>query len=94
MECFVRNVVSWTARFGGSQEGLPEDIPKRNCVSWNAMTSGFAKIGDLESVRKMFDEMPESNVVSFMSVIDVNERNVLGMNAKCGHMNRATKFVI
>lgn len=42
---------------------------QRNLVTWNAMISGYARIGDLSSARQLFDTMPERNVVSWNSMI-------------------------
>ncbi|KAG7591659.1 Pentatricopeptide repeat [Arabidopsis thaliana x Arabidopsis arenosa] len=42
---------------------------QRNLVTWNAMISGYTRIGDLSSARQLFDTMPKRNVVSWNSMI-------------------------
>ncbi|KAM1711674.1 hypothetical protein ACFXTN_001897 [Malus domestica] len=42
---------------------------ERNIVSWNAMITGYAKVGNLVDARKLFNEMPKRNVVSWTSMI-------------------------
>ncbi|XP_010496099.1 PREDICTED: pentatricopeptide repeat-containing protein At1g14470-like [Camelina sativa] len=42
---------------------------QKNLVTWNAMISGYTRIGDLSSARELFDTMPERNVVSWNSMI-------------------------
>ncbi|KAM1162932.1 hypothetical protein ACFX13_001940 [Malus domestica] len=42
---------------------------ERNIVSWNAMITGYAKVGNFVDARKLFNEMPKRNVVSWTSMI-------------------------
>ncbi|CAH8252304.1 unnamed protein product [Arabidopsis lyrata] len=42
---------------------------QKNLVTWNAMISGYTRIGDMSSARQLFDTMPKRNVVSWNSVI-------------------------
>ncbi|KAF8099245.1 hypothetical protein N665_0247s0028 [Sinapis alba] len=42
---------------------------ERNLVTWNAMISGYARMGDLSSTMQLFDAMPERSVVSWNSMI-------------------------
>lgn len=42
---------------------------QRNLVSWNAMISGYTRIGDMCLARQLFDTMPERNVVSWNTMI-------------------------
>ncbi|AEE29168.1 Pentatricopeptide repeat-containing protein [Arabidopsis thaliana] len=42
---------------------------QRNLVTWNAMISGYTRIGDMSSARQLFDTMPKRNVVSWNSLI-------------------------
>ncbi|XP_023632876.1 pentatricopeptide repeat-containing protein At1g14470 isoform X2 [Capsella rubella] len=42
---------------------------QKNLVTWNAMISGYTRIGDLTSARQLFDIMPERNIVSWNSMI-------------------------
>ncbi|XP_020597528.1 pentatricopeptide repeat-containing protein At3g62890-like [Phalaenopsis equestris] len=46
-----------------------DQMPKRDVVSWNAMISGYARVGNCKSARKLFDEMPERDLVSWNAVI-------------------------
>ncbi|KAI0510801.1 hypothetical protein KFK09_011410 [Dendrobium nobile] len=38
-------------------------------VSWNCLLDGYVKLGDMESARKVFDEMPSRDVVSWTSML-------------------------
>ncbi|KAL1203646.1 Pentatricopeptide repeat-containing protein [Cardamine amara subsp. amara] len=42
---------------------------QKNLVTWNAMISGYTRIGDLSSAMQLFDTMPKRNVVSWNSMI-------------------------
>ncbi|KAL9306129.1 unnamed protein product [Arabidopsis thaliana] len=42
---------------------------QRNLVTWNAMISGYTRIGDMSSSRQLFDTMPKRNVFSWNSMI-------------------------
>ncbi|KAK8934751.1 Pentatricopeptide repeat-containing protein [Platanthera zijinensis] len=42
---------------------------QRNVISWNSMIAGYANHGDLGSVRKVFDEMPNRDTVSWNVLI-------------------------
>ena len=42
-----------------------ETTSKTHVALWNAMLAGYAKAGDVESAQKVFDEMPERNLVSW-----------------------------
>lgn len=36
----------------------------KNLVTWNLVIPAYARVGDLASVRELFDKMPEKNVIS------------------------------
>lgn len=42
---------------------------ERNIATWNAMISGYTRVGDLSSAVQLFDAMPERSVVSWNSMI-------------------------
>lgn len=52
-----------------------DEMPHRDVVAWNTMVSGYCLCGDLESGRRVFDqmgmfnEMPERDVVSWNAMI-------------------------
>ncbi|KAF9595907.1 hypothetical protein IFM89_006188 [Coptis chinensis] len=56
----------------------------RNLYSWNNMLSGYAKLGNILRCRKLFDEMPERDVVSWNTMVI--------MFAKNGFCNEALGF--
>ncbi|KAL2664888.1 hypothetical protein GLYMA_02G223800v4 [Glycine max] len=41
----------------------------KNSVTWNAMISAYARVGDLSLARDLFNKMPERNTVSWNSMI-------------------------
>ncbi|KAF5186060.1 Pentatricopeptide repeat-containing protein [Thalictrum thalictroides] len=55
-----------------------------NLYSWNNMLSGYAKQGLIKPARKLFDEMPERDVVSWNTMVI--------MFAKSGFFNEALGF--
>lgn len=75
---YERNVVSWTAMFGGylnagdlgSAKFIFDQMPHPNRASWNCMISGLIQMGDWEGARKRFDEMPDRDIVSYTTMID------------------------
>ncbi|KAL9324242.1 hypothetical protein ACSQ67_009099 [Phaseolus vulgaris] len=46
-----------------------DEMSERNVVSFTAMVSGFARVGDVESAVRVFDEMPERDVPSWNALI-------------------------
>ncbi|MCD9639312.1 hypothetical protein HAX54_023742 [Datura stramonium] len=62
-----RTVVSWNAMLAGKI--FDELGTYKNLVTWNAMISAYARVGDLASARELFDKMPEKNVISWNSII-------------------------
>ncbi|WCJ28781.1 Pentatricopeptide repeat (PPR) superfamily protein [Euphorbia peplus] len=38
-------------------------------IVWNAMLAGYAKLGDMENARVLFDRMPDKNVISWTALI-------------------------
>lgn len=42
---------------------------ERDVASWNAIITGLGQNGRLDEALKLFDEMPEQNVVSWTSEI-------------------------
>ncbi|XVF32419.1 hypothetical protein REPUB_Repub17cG0080800 [Reevesia pubescens] len=45
-------------------------MPERDVFAWTTMVSGFLKAGDLDSSRRLFDEMPERNTATWNAMID------------------------
>lgn len=52
---------------------LFDGLPFRDVASWNAMISGYAKVGDADNARYLFDQMPlaegRRNVISWTAMI-------------------------
>lgn len=46
------------------------EMPERNSVTWNALLTGFIRLGNLQSAQSVFNRMPEKNVVSWTGIID------------------------
>ncbi|KAL0558603.1 hypothetical protein IC582_003180 [Cucumis melo] len=41
----------------------------KDVALWNAMVAGYVKIGELKNARKVFNEMPQRNVISWTTLI-------------------------
>lgn len=63
---------------------LFDDSAKRGVVAWSAMTSGYARRGDMENARQVFDEMPVKDMVSWNVMITAY--------AKGGDMEKAREL--
>ncbi|GAV84881.1 PPR domain-containing protein/PPR_3 domain-containing protein [Cephalotus follicularis] len=48
---------------------LFDEMADRNVVSWTAMISGYARLGDIGNALLLFEEMPERDVPSWNAVI-------------------------
>ncbi|KAL5704463.1 hypothetical protein ACHQM5_022889 [Ranunculus cassubicifolius] len=46
-----------------------DEMPEKNCFTWNVMLMGFLKVGLFDEACELFDEMPERDVVSWNSMI-------------------------
>ncbi|XP_002520265.2 putative pentatricopeptide repeat-containing protein At1g77010, mitochondrial [Ricinus communis] len=60
------------ARCGGTMtdaHNLFDEMPERNCFSWNTMIEGYMRVGDKERSLKLFDLMPQKNDYSWNVVI-------------------------
>ncbi|GKV45698.1 hypothetical protein SLEP1_g52756 [Rubroshorea leprosula] len=44
-------------------------MPEKNTVTWSTMLNGFAKSGDINSARQVFDAIPLRNVDSWSVMI-------------------------
>ncbi|KAJ6917971.1 hypothetical protein NC651_012240 [Populus alba x Populus x berolinensis] len=44
-------------------------MPETNTISWNGLVSGYVQNGMIFEARKVFDQMPERNVVSWTAMI-------------------------
>ncbi|XP_057446447.1 pentatricopeptide repeat-containing protein At1g33350 [Lotus japonicus] len=53
----------------GNAEKVFDEMRERNVVSFTAMISGYARVGDVDSALKLFDEMPERDVPSWNALI-------------------------
>ena len=53
----------------GNARKVFDEMSERNVVSFTAMVSGYARVGDVESAAKLFGEMPERDVPSWNAVI-------------------------
>ncbi|CAJ1952475.1 unnamed protein product [Sphenostylis stenocarpa] len=64
-------VDSYSRVSGGVQDAKKvfDEMSERNVVSFTAMVSGFARVGDVESAVSVFDEMPERDVPSWNALI-------------------------
>ncbi|GMI64510.1 mitochondrial editing factor 18 [Hibiscus trionum] len=51
---------------------LFNEMPEKNVVSWNVMLNGYAKAGNVELARELFEKIPvkEKDVVSWGTMID------------------------
>ncbi|XVF30910.1 hypothetical protein REPUB_Repub16aG0099200 [Reevesia pubescens] len=47
-----------------------DEMPEKNCVTWNVMITGLAKQGEVEFARFLFEKMPYRNIVSWSGMID------------------------
>lgn len=47
-----------------------DEMPERNVVTWNAMITGYSKLGDVKSARSVFDSMPMRDVASWSAMIN------------------------
>ncbi|KAK7314876.1 hypothetical protein VNO77_33404 [Canavalia gladiata] len=53
----------------GSARKVFDEMFERNVVSFTAMVSGYARVGDVDGAVKLFDEMPERDVPSWNALI-------------------------
>ncbi|MED6220057.1 hypothetical protein PIB30_041371 [Stylosanthes scabra] len=53
----------------GNARKVFDEMSERNVVSFTAMVSGYARVGDVESALKLFGEMKERDVPSWSAVI-------------------------
>ncbi|TKY45030.1 Pentatricopeptide repeat-containing protein [Spatholobus suberectus] len=53
----------------GNARKVFDEMSERSVVSFTAMVSGFARVGDVESAVRVFDEMPERDVPSWNALI-------------------------
>lgn len=54
----------------------------RDLVSWNLVLDGFVRIGDLSNAQLFFDQIPEKNSVSFVTMINGYAKNRRMVDAK------------
>ncbi|MQL71142.1 hypothetical protein Taro_003489 [Colocasia esculenta] len=48
---------------------LFDDIPLRNCFTWNSLIDAYSRMGDVEISMALFDRMPQKNTFSWNAVI-------------------------
>ncbi|XP_021768854.1 pentatricopeptide repeat-containing protein At1g33350-like [Chenopodium quinoa] len=53
----------------GTARQLFDEMSERNVVSWTAMISGYARLGEMGNAIILFDEMPERDVPSWNAII-------------------------
>ncbi|CAA2946091.1 Hypothetical predicted protein [Olea europaea subsp. europaea] len=44
-------------------------MPHKNKFSWNVVISGYAKVGELDFARRLFNEMPRKNGIAWNAMI-------------------------
>ncbi|CAN1166475.1 Pentatricopeptide repeat-containing protein At5g66520 [Linum perenne] len=54
-------------------DGMPDR--NRTAVTWNVMITGYARSGDVDKARQVFDEMPQRNVESWSAMITAYARS-------------------
>lgn len=54
---------------------LFDEMPDRNCVTWNTMITGYSRYGDVEKASSIFNEMPLRNVASWSAMIAAYLKN-------------------
>lgn len=68
------NLLHMYCACGSLRDGrdLLNEMPERNIVSWNVMLNGYAKAGDVELARQLFEKIPmkEKDIVSWGTMID------------------------
>ncbi|CAN4124818.1 unnamed protein product [Withania somnifera] len=72
-------------------------------VLWNRMITGYIECGDMEEARKLFDVMPNKDVMSWNTLLngyanngDMKERNIFSWNGLIGgyaHNGRFTEVI-
>ncbi|XP_024518946.1 pentatricopeptide repeat-containing protein At4g16835, mitochondrial-like [Selaginella moellendorffii] len=67
-------------------EKLFHQMPKKNQVSWNALISAYAELGEVSKARHLFEAMPDKNVVSWTAM--------LAAFAERGHLDEARDFFV
>lgn len=72
-DVFVRNALihfySACHKLDHSRRVFDECPHRRDGVSWNAILSGYAKVGQIDVCQRLFEEMPERDVVSWSTMI-------------------------
>ncbi|KAK3419529.1 hypothetical protein EUGRSUZ_G00084, partial [Eucalyptus grandis] len=54
----------------GAAERLFDELPGcRDVVTWNSMVAGFARGGQIDVAKQLFDEMPKRDVISWTALI-------------------------
>ncbi|XP_077220001.1 pentatricopeptide repeat-containing protein At3g62890-like isoform X2 [Tasmannia lanceolata] len=56
----------------------------KSAMAWSSMVSGYAKSGEIEIARQLFDEMPERDIVSWTAMMSAYSQS--------GHYNEALKL--
>lgn len=60
---------------------LKSDIPSNRIAVYNALVAMYAKCGNLQDARRLFNRMPEHNVVSINTIIDGYAQHGFGHEA-------------
>ncbi|KAE8689274.1 Pentatricopeptide repeat-containing protein [Hibiscus syriacus] len=69
-------------RYGNFSE-LFDDSAKKDVVPWSALTSGYAKRGELDVARRYFDEMPVKDLVSWNVMITAYAKRGYVLSRDC-----------
>lgn len=44
-------------------------MPERKFITWNALMEGYVHDGVLEEARKLFEQMPQQDIVAWSTIV-------------------------